>query len=73
MTHTNIQVTTEELKLLIALSSDQLFRREFIDPKMPGHKAKPAEISLGKSLVTRMRGILDPSSIKKAPIVKKAS
>ena len=28
--------------------------------------------NLGKSLVSRMRGILDPSSLKKAPIVKKA-
>jgi hypothetical protein len=39
-----------------------LFRREFIDPRLPGHKPNPAEISLGKVLVTRLRSLLAGSS-----------
>jgi hypothetical protein len=31
-----IEVTLDELLLVTTLLSDQLFRREFIDPKMPG-------------------------------------
>ena len=61
MTLITVKLTTEELKLLITLASDQLFRREFIDPKMPGHKSNSAETSLGKALVARLRSIVDPA------------
>lgn len=52
-------VTVEELRLLASLASDQLFRRQFIDPKMPGYKGRPEEVDLGKALVGRMRLVLD--------------
>jgi hypothetical protein len=51
-------VTVEELRLLASLASDQLFRRQFIDPKMPGYKGNPEELYLGKALVGRMRWII---------------
>jgi hypothetical protein len=45
---------------LASLASDQLFRRQFIDPKMPGYKGNPEEVvALGKALVGRMRLIID--------------
>ena len=47
----SVKLTEQELKLLTGLASDQLFRREFIDPKMPGYKFNPGELSLGKRLV----------------------
>lgn len=56
---TTVKLTDQELKLLVALASDQLFRREFIDPKMPGYKFDPAELHLGKKLVERLRSIAD--------------
>jgi hypothetical protein len=52
-------VTIEELRLLASLASDQLFRRQFIDPKMPGYKSSPEEVDLGKALVGRMRLVID--------------
>lgn len=61
MKNIKIEVTPQELSLLITLMSDQLFRREFIDPKMPGYKGNPAELALGKDLVSRLR-----SSVKEA-------
>jgi hypothetical protein len=60
-----IKLSTEELKLLTTLASDQLFRREFIDPKMPGYKTDPEEIKVGKALVTRLRTELDPTLAKR--------
>ena len=60
-----VKLTEQELGLLTTLASDQLFRREFIDPKMPGNKFNPAELSLGKKLVERLRLIADRA--KKAP------
>lgn len=51
----SIKFTAKELELLSSLASDQLFRREFIDPRMPGYKSNPADLSLGKKLVERLR------------------
>lgn len=50
-----LKMTAQELELLISLASDQLFRREFIDPRMPGHRANAAEMEMGKALVSRLR------------------
>jgi hypothetical protein len=47
--------TAKEIELLCSLASDQLFRREFIDPRMPGYKSNPSDLSLGKQLVERLR------------------
>jgi hypothetical protein len=64
MTQFTVKLTFTELELLTALASDQLFRREFIDPKMPGYKGKASDVNLGKALVERLRGILDPRSAR---------
>ena len=59
MKRINFALTVEEITLLASLASDQLFRRQFIDPKMPGYKSKPEEVDLGKALVGRMKLIID--------------
>ena len=57
MKNIKIEVTPEELTLVTTLLSDQLFRREFIDPKMPGHKGDPVELAMGKDLVLRLKSM----------------
>jgi len=59
MTRITVKLTTKELELLSSLASDQLFRREFIDPRMPGYRSDPAELSLGKKLIERLRVMTD--------------
>jgi hypothetical protein len=59
MKRINFAVTVEELRLLASLASDQLFRRQFIDPRMPGYKGSPEEVVIGKALVGRMKVIID--------------
>ena len=59
MRRINFAVTVDELRLLASLASDQLFRRQFIDPKMPGYKGNPEEVDVGKALVRRMLLIID--------------
>ena len=54
-----VKLTDQELGLLTNLASDQLFRREFIDPKMPGYKFNPGELSMGKKLVERLKLMSD--------------
>jgi hypothetical protein len=57
-----LKLTLEELRLLAALASDQLFRKQFIDPKMPGYKSNSEELHLGKSLVARLQSMVDQCS-----------
>ena len=72
MTLINIKFTISELELLTSLAADQLFRREFIDPKMPGHKPNSGEIVTGKALVARLRATLNPDSEKRTIPVRMA-
>jgi hypothetical protein len=69
MTTIIVKFTTQEIELLSSLASDQLFRREFIDPRLPGHRANPAELNLGKKLVERMR--LTADRVNKVPPSKR--
>jgi hypothetical protein len=62
MKNIKIEVTPEELILITTLLSDQLFRREFIDPKMPGYKGDPAEVAMGKDLVLRLKSMAREAS-----------
>ena len=55
----SVKFTEQELGLLPTLAADQLFRREFIDPKIPGYKVNPADLNLGKKLVERLRLVSD--------------
>ena len=59
MRRVNFALTVDELRLLASLASDQLFRRQFIDPRMPGYKGSPEEVDIGKALVGRMRLMID--------------
>lgn len=52
------ELAQPELLLLVTLLSDQLFRREFIDPKMPGYKGDPAELAMGKELLLRLKSMI---------------
>ena len=62
-----LKLTVKELELLTALAADQLFRKEFIDPRMPGHKSDPEDMNLSKTLVARLRRMVDPGCAKKTP------
>lgn len=68
-----LKLTTEEVLLLASLASDQLFRREFIDPKMPGHRPNVAEVSKGKQLVERLRQEIDPQRARKIATTRAAA
>ena len=63
MNRVALKLTLEELRLLTTLASDQLFRRQFIDPRMPGHRPNSEEMNLGKALVVRLRLMLDEEKV----------
>ena len=59
MTQITVKLTSQELELLSSLASDQLFRREYIDSRIPGYQFNSAELSLGKKLVERLKLVMD--------------
>ena len=67
MTRVSVKLTIKELELLTSLASDQLFRREFIEPKLPGHRSIGGELSMGKILVARLQSLLNPGAAGKVP------
>ena len=70
MTRITVKLTAKELELLSSLASDQLFRREFIDPRLPGYKSNPEDLSLAKKLIERLRVMTDRAKgIPKAAVL----
>jgi hypothetical protein len=50
-----VELSAEELKALIKLAEDQLFRIKFIDPKMPGHKGNVEQVRSAESAVAALK------------------
>jgi hypothetical protein len=67
MKKVTLDFTPEELSVLTAMASDQLFRKQFIDPKMPGFIQNHDELDLCKSVVGRLRSAVEVGRIKPEP------
>jgi hypothetical protein len=62
-----LELTPEELTALTDMASNQLFRKQFIDPKMPGFVPNSEELGLCKNLVGRLRSAVDAQRGKVEP------
>ena len=54
-----IELTVEELQALVTLAENQFFRMKFLDPKIPGYKAKPEEMKAAQSAVATIHKALN--------------
>jgi hypothetical protein len=50
-----IKMSAEELRALLEMVDNQLFRMKYIDPKIPGHQKKPEELKLAANAVGILR------------------
>jgi hypothetical protein len=75
MKKVTLDFTPEELGVLTTMASDQLFRKQFIDPKMPGFTPNHEELDLCKSVVGRLRIAVDGTKAAPppAPVAKRKS
>jgi hypothetical protein len=69
MTKITLKLSSKEIELLCSLASDQLFRREFIDSRLPGFKSSASDLSLGKQLVERLK--VQTDRVKRAPLPRR--
>jgi len=53
-----IKLSVEEMKALLELIENQLFRMKYIDPKIPGHQIDAERVGLANSAVNRIREAL---------------
>jgi hypothetical protein len=51
----SLQLTVDELEVLLPLASDQLFHNEFIDIKMPGFHKNIEQIRSAKAVISRIK------------------
>lgn len=66
-----LEFSPEELGLLTTMASDQLFRKQFIDSKMPGFRPNREELDMCKNLVGRLRSVVDEQRTKAAAHAEK--
>lgn len=50
-----MDLTIEELEVLLPLAADQLFRNEFIDTRLPGFKKDNEKVQLAKAVIGRLK------------------
>jgi hypothetical protein len=53
--HVAITMSAEELRALLEMVDNQLFRMKYIDSKIPGHRKKPEELKLAAGAVGILR------------------
>jgi hypothetical protein len=54
----NLTLSTEQVRALLQISQNQLFRLRFLDPKMPGYKARPGEVEDAASAIKVLEAAL---------------
>jgi hypothetical protein len=65
----DVQLTVDEIRAIVTLTEDQLFRVKFIDPHMPGHRANPDRVQAAESALHRLKAAatIDPPHKKTRP------
>ena len=51
----SLELTIQELEVLLPLASDQLFRKQFIDTRFPGFEKHIPEIQSAKAVISRIK------------------
>jgi hypothetical protein len=54
----HLTLSAEEVRALIQISQNQLFRLKFLDPKMPGYKARPGEVEAAERAMKTLEAAL---------------
>jgi hypothetical protein len=55
----HVDLTADEIRAIVALTDDQLFRVKFIDPKMPGHRPNPDQVRAAESALHTLKAAVN--------------
>ena len=60
----SLSLTVDQIKALLQISQNQIFRLKFLDPKMPGYKARPGELEAAESAVQALMAALKEGRLR---------
>jgi hypothetical protein len=60
----NLTLTVEQIKALLQIGQNQLFRMKFLDPKLPGYKSRPGELEAAESAVQALAAALKEDRLR---------
>lgn len=60
----SLSLTVNEIKALLQISQNQIFRMKYLDPKMPGYKAHPGELEAAESAVQTLSAALKEDRLR---------
>jgi len=60
----NLTLSVAEIKALLQIGQNQLFRMKFLDPKMPGYKAHPGELEAAESAIRVLEADLKEDKLR---------
>ena len=63
MSDIKLTLSIEQAKALFQISQNQLFRLKFLDPKMPGYKARPGELENAESAAKVLQTAIGGSKV----------
>ena len=54
----NVNLTVEQVKALLQIGQNQLFRMKYLDPKMPGYRVHHGEVEAAESAIQALAAAL---------------
>jgi hypothetical protein len=54
----SINLSLEQIEVLVTLADNQIFRMKYIDPKLPGHKPVPEALETARTAVQALQEAL---------------
>jgi hypothetical protein len=60
----SLSLTVDQIKALLQISQNQIFRLKYLDPKMPGYKARPGELEAAESAVQALMAALKEGRLR---------
>jgi hypothetical protein len=55
MQQLSVKFSVDEIRALLELVDNQLFRMKFIDSRIPGHKENPQQLAFATSAISSLR------------------
>jgi len=68
MQQLSVKVSVQEIKALLELVDNQLFRMKFIDSRIPGHIANPEQLALATSAIDTLKKTYNKAMGIQAPV-----
>ena len=67
----SINLSLEQIEVLVALADNQIFRMKYIDPKLPGYKPVPEALEAARTAVQALQEALNSVKVLAAETLKR--